>query len=99
MGNVQEIGSMAWWINREPLRSKEIGEGSGKTAAELNIDLVTHDTSDFLAYESITRSFSGYPNVLISREGFPGESGRDGRRILRSSGQAGSKEYGISRFL
>jgi hypothetical protein len=45
--------SLAFWMNKEPLRSKPLGTGSGKTARELGIDIVAHETDNFLAYESI----------------------------------------------
>jgi len=67
IGNEREINSFAWWLNREPLRSKPVGEGQGATAKELGIDVVLHDTKSLTALESITRAHSGEPNVLISR--------------------------------
>lgn len=67
MGNPNDVETTAWWLNREPLRSKPIGRGHGRTARELKLEYVTHETNSFSAYESITRSHSGKPNVLISR--------------------------------
>ena len=99
MGNPDELDSFAWWLNKEPLRSKPIGQGQGKTAQELNIHVVAHTTNSFLAYESITRAHSGEPNVLISRntaevtgegaifgDGFYTLAGRDGKPPLGNSG-------------
>ncbi len=68
-GDANTTDSLAWWMNKEPLRSKKIGEGTGKTAQELGLDIVAHETNNFLAYESITRAHTGDPNVLISRNG------------------------------
>lgn len=75
MGNRGQKGSVSWWLNREPLKSKPVGETLlGKTAAELGIDIVYHETNHFQASESIVRAHSGEPNVLISRQSAPGEA-------------------------
>jgi hypothetical protein len=79
MGDVDIENSDAWWLNREPLRSSPIGIGSGATAGQLGISIVAHETNNFLAYESITRSHTGEPNVLISRETAIGESAAYGK--------------------
>lgn len=67
MGNVKSKEDFAWWLNREPLRSKPIGQGDGATAKELHLEVVTHETQNLIALESITRAYSGEPNALISR--------------------------------
>lgn len=74
MGIKGEINSFAWWLNREPLRSKPVGQGQGATAKELGIQVVSHDTKSLAALESITRAHSGKPNVLISRHLEAGET-------------------------
>jgi hypothetical protein len=78
--NSNEPESLAWWLNREPLRTFDVGIGAGITAEELAKErgmsklIVSHETINFSAYESITRSEKGEPNALISREGgFEGE--------------------------
>ena len=71
--------SPAWWVNKEPLRSFELGQGRGKTAKELGIEIVSHDTVDFFIWTVITRSRKGEPNVFISREGVAGESAAYGK--------------------
>jgi HEAT repeat protein len=92
IGNLKTKDSLAWWIHRQPLTSKPVGKGSGKTAAELGIDIVAHQTSDFLAYESITRAHTGDSNVFMSRtdaaeehaihgDGFYTKKGREGLRL------------------
>lgn len=83
IGYQEVAGSVSWWMNKEPLRSKELGQPHhgvlyGKTAQELNIDIVSHETTSYLIYEAITRSHKGLPNVLISRSGAPGESAAHG---------------------
>ncbi len=96
MGNKDVQDSSAWWLNKEPLRSKAFGPGTGKTAKELNIDLVAHETSSFLAYESITRAHSGEPNVLISRNGFVGEGAGCGDGFYTQMGKYGARGTGLT---
>ena len=74
MGDKEKKNSSSWWINKAALESFEVGKGNGRTAKALEIDIVAHETNDFLSYESITRAHSGQPNVLISRKGFSGEN-------------------------
>ena len=107
---IQKEGTLSWWMNKEPLRSKPIGLGHGRRAEEIflnqmdenadknadksadksadknadksadkNADkngeiILSHETSDFKAYENITRSSRGEANAFISREGIEGES-------------------------
>ena len=73
-----------------------MGLGNGKTAAELGIEVVAHETNHFLAYESITRAHSGEPNVLTSREGAPGELAAFRRWILHSLGKSWGSWNGIN---
>lgn len=89
MGNLNEQDNFAWWLNREPLRSKPVGEGRGKTASELEIQIVAHETTSFLAYESITRAHSGEPNVLISRKNSIGEIAYYGDGFYTKRGKVG----------
>ncbi len=72
IGSRSSEGSIAWWMNKEPLPSWPIGT-SGATAKSLGIDIVSHETTSFFVYESITRSHKGVPNVLMSRRGVVGE--------------------------
>jgi len=96
VGKAREVGSLAWWMNKEPLRSKEVDGGSGKTAAELKIKIVAHETNNFLAYESITRSHTGAPNVLISRQGFSGENAAYGDGFYTRIGKEGAAGTGLT---
>ncbi len=96
MGNPSEQGNFAWWLNREPLRSKTVGEGRGKTARELNIQVVAHETNSFLAYESITRAHSGEPNVLISRQNSVGEAAAYGDGFYTRLGKVGARGTGLT---
>ncbi len=77
------IGSINWWLNKQPLLTKPIGqkvENSGPvvTAADLKITEVAHETTSFLVYEAITRSHKGLPNVFISRKNGLGEGAAHG---------------------
>lgn len=94
--NSGSIDSLAWWMNKEPLRSKPVGEGSGKTAESLGIQFVAHETHDFFAYESMTRSHLGKPNVFISREGSFGEAASHGDGFYTAIGRKGAKGTGIT---
>jgi hypothetical protein len=94
--------SLAWWLSKEPLRTKPVGEGSGKTAAEIAQELgvqelvVAHDTDNFLAYESITRAHTGDPNVLISRPGAAGEAAALGDGFYTQIGKKGAWDTGFT---
>jgi formylglycine-generating enzyme required for sulfatase activity len=96
MGNKDEMNSSAWWLNKEPLRSKVVGLGAGKTARELKIEVVAHETNSFLAYESITRSHSGEPNVLISRQNAAGEAAAYGNGFYTQIGKVGARGTGLT---
>jgi HEAT repeat protein len=96
MGDQNVQDSMAWWMSKEPLRSKPLGQGTGKTARELEITIVAHETKDFLAYESITRAHTGDPNVLISRNNTPGESAAYGDGFYTAIGREGARETGFT---
>jgi hypothetical protein len=95
-GNVSAQESLAWWLNKEPLRTLPVGSGSGKTAKELGLDVVAHETNNFLAYESITRAHTGDPNVLISRNGAPGEAAVSGDGFYTKVGQEGARGTGLT---
>ena len=91
MGDKEEEDSFAWWLNKEPLRSKEVGTGQGRTASELGIDVVAHETYTFTAHESITRAHSGEPNVLISRKNAVGEEAVYGDGFYTRLGTEGAR--------
>jgi hypothetical protein len=95
-GNPNQIESLAWWMNKEPLRTKPIGKGSGKTAKELGVDVVAHETNGFLAYESITRAHTGEPNVLISRDSVHSESAIYGDGFYTKIGKEGAANTGYT---
>src|SRR3989344_3555367 len=88
--------SLAWWLNREPLRSMPLQGKPGKTAKELKLDIVAHETNNFLAYESITRAHTGDPNVLISRNNAVGEAAAYGDGFYTKVGTTGARNTGFT---
>lgn len=96
MGNPAEIGNFAWWLNREPLRSGTVGEGSGRTARELKINVVAHETRTLLDYETILRTLDGKPNVFISRRNAPGERAIHGQGFYTRRGRTGAAGTGFT---
>jgi poly-D-alanine transfer protein DltD len=101
--NPDTIGSLAWWMNKEPLRTRKIGSGlntgltgKGRTARELGLDIVAHETNSFLAYESITRAHTGDPNVLISRVNTAGEGAAYGNGFYTRIGREGARGTGLT---
>jgi hypothetical protein len=88
--------SLALWMSKEPLRSSRLGQGKGKTAKELGIDIVAHETNNFLAYESITRAHTGDANVLISRDGHTAESAVLGDGFYTKIGTRGAAGTGLT---
>ena len=97
-----EEGSLAWWMNKEPLRTYQVGAGNGKTAAQLAADLgmpeivVSHETTNFLAYESITRAQTGDANVLSSRKDVKGELADYGDGFYVKMGHEGARGTGLT---
>jgi len=89
-------GALTWWLNREPLKSFSLGQGSGKTARELGITIVSHETKDFLAMESITRTNAGEPNAFISRSDVIGESAVYGDGFYTTIGRISSRGTGMT---
>ena len=94
--------SLAWWMNKEPLRSQAVGLGNGKTAIEIAKGLgqekliVAHETKSFLAYESITRAHTGDPNVFISRANESGEMAAYGNGFYTQIGRNGATGSGLT---
>jgi hypothetical protein len=79
-------------LRRRPLVSRPVGEGNGRRAHEIFGDgpiVVTHETRDFTAFESITRSRRGAPNVFESRRGYPGEFADHGDGFYLRHGEKG----------
>jgi len=94
--NPNSYESMAWWLSKEPLRQKPIGEGTGRTAGSLGITVVSHETREITAYENITRAHTGIPNVFISRQGTVGESAIYGNGFYTAVGNKGGARTGLT---
>jgi hypothetical protein len=101
--------SLATLLNREPLRSNyPVGHApwitdastshSGKTAREIGLDktLVSHETNSFLAYENITMSRIGKPNLFISRQNAQGEAAVHGNGAYTRIGRQGGRGTGLT---
>ena len=69
---------------------------TGKTAKDLGLEIVAHETNSFAAYESITRSHSGEPNVLISRGGAEHEQAALGDGFYTAIGRIGARGTGLT---
>ena len=74
-GDKNELNSMAWWLNRQPLQSYPLNTSTTyyETAEQLGLHYVVHTTSSSEAYESIVNSHDKRPNAFISRAKKEGE--------------------------
>ncbi|MEK7356293.1 MAG: hypothetical protein AAB250_07575, partial [Bdellovibrionota bacterium] len=95
-GDAEKIESMAWWLSKEPVRSSPVGLGRGKTAAQLGIDVVAHETNSYLSMESIARSHTGEPNVFASRQDAKGETAAYGWGFYTARGRKGMAGTGLT---
>jgi hypothetical protein len=86
VGATSEAGVL---LNKEPLPTLPLGKGFGKTAKELGLDLVSHETRDAAGYYSITNSIVGKPNVFISRQNAQGEAAVYGNGLYVGVGTTG----------
>jgi hypothetical protein len=91
--------TLAELITKEPLKSKTVGQGSGKTAKELGISSVAHDTRTLEAYTNIMRSLNGEPNVFISRKDTPGETAVFGDGFYTAKGTQGTGGFNVQILL
>jgi hypothetical protein len=92
----QGAAETAQLLDKEPLRTKTLGTGVGKTAQELGLSTVSHDTRNLDAYYSILRSPTGEPNVFISRNGIGGEVAAHGDGFYVRSGTTGAVANGLT---
>ncbi len=95
-GDTHVVDSLAWWMNKEPLRTVILGQGAGKTAKELGFDVIAHETKDFTAYENITSSYAGKPNAFISRKDSTGETAAHGDGFYAAIGRSGARKTGFT---
>jgi hypothetical protein len=98
-----EKESAAWWINKKPLTSQAVGQGTGRTAAEVARSqgvtgeiIVAHETNSMLAWESITKSHKGDPNVFTSRTSAVDESALHGEGFYTKIGREGARGTGLT---
>jgi len=106
LGTPNIVYSLSWWMNKEPLRSRPVGQGNGKTAKEIFAEhdwfdnngglTVAHETRNYFALESITRAHTGAPNVFISREHTPGEAAACGPGFYTQVGRRGAVGTGLT---
>jgi hypothetical protein len=96
LGDPKAVDTLGWWMNKVPLRSRTVGQGSGKTARELGITIVAHEAKDFLSYESMIRAHTGDPNLLISRKDLPGETAAFGDGFYTAEGIEGARGTGFT---
>lgn len=98
-------GSLAWWISKEPLRTKPVGLGRGRTiqqaAESMGIPwkefVIAHETCNYTVYEAITRDVTGRLNVLISRNNdIPGEYAFYGNGFYNMIGRIGARGTGLT---
>lgn len=101
--NPEVENSMAYWLSKEPLRTRELGKDGVKAKDLLkeyiNKDgdiIISHETNNFDAYESILKSHDGMPNFLISREGVAGEGAAFGEGAYTKIGKEGARGTGIT---
>ncbi|MFL5812028.1 MAG: hypothetical protein ACJ763_00505 [Bdellovibrionia bacterium] len=95
-GNVYQPESLAWWLTKEPLRAKPVGKGTGKTARELGLDTLAHETNSIQAYEIITSSLMGDANVLSSRDSAVDEAAKYGEGFYTKVGEQGDRNGGLN---
>ena len=102
LSNREAENSMAWWLNKESLKSYPLGQGGGKTAGELfepnenGEIIVAHETNSFPAFESITKAHDGEANVLISRDNIAGEAALHGDGHYTRIGRFGARNTGLT---
>jgi hypothetical protein len=89
MGDPNQVDSFAWWLSRKPLPSFRVGQGSGRTAADLGIDLLSHSTTDMKRFLSIIANPEGKPNLLMSEPNVVGLSAVYGSGVYMARGSKG----------
>lgn len=104
-----EATQLAWYLGKEPLRSFELGQGSGELASDywnrknLPVEkkhgylLLGHDTKDVDAFNSITYNIDNRPNIFISRDNAEAnERARYGDGLYTLPGENGAFNNGLS---
>lgn len=85
---------MRRFYDKENLAVKPLGRGTGKTAKELGLTYLTHQTEEMRVFSAITGSKVGRPNLFISRQmkrasngDIPGELARRGNGFYTMKGK------------
>lgn len=93
--NGPRANTLTWWLSKNPLATRPLGI-TGRTAAELGLSIVAHNTHSIAAVESITRPQNGRPNVFISRFAYPGETAMHGEGFYVKIGTSGAGGSGFT---
>jgi hypothetical protein len=90
-GSSNRVGSLAWWLNKEPLPLHPVGSApaGANTAGELGIKQVAHETHDF-AHRLISWRYDALPRAFVSREGQLGETAHYGKGFYTANGNNAS---------
>jgi hypothetical protein len=105
LSDQRDRNQMGFWLSKEPLRSKPVGQGKGRTLKEIAEELkipweeftLSHETDSLLSYESMTRDRKGAPNVYISRKANQqGESAIHGDGFYTKIGKEGARGTGYT---
>lgn len=97
----QGDADLEYRLGRSPLRSYPIGQGpgdspTGKTARDLGISDLAHDTQSIEAFESMAMSKRGYANVYLSVQGVGSERAIYGDAFYTMPGRKGLWGTGIT---
>ena len=93
--NGPRIKSVWWWLNKVPLPTRPLGT-SGRTATEIGLYKVSHNTHNIETIHSITRSKDRSPNVFKSRFAYPGETAMHGDGFYTKIGDSGAGGSGYT---
>jgi hypothetical protein len=105
LSNPTDRSQMGFWLSKEPLRTKPVGEGRGRTLKQIAEELkipweeftLSHETDSLLSYESMTRDRKGAPNVYISRNSnHQGETAAHGDGFYTRIGKEGATGSGYT---
>ncbi len=99
MGNPRKLDSASHLLNKEPLRSYPVGQGGGRTAAQLGLSIVNHGTRSREVYDAITSSPSGEPNAFISRAYAFRENANYGNGFYTAKGTDDAYNFGLKVYL
>lgn len=102
MSSLQQIDSLAHWMNREPLRSYELSQIGTKASERFKSTapiMLAHETSSFDNYDNILKSNSEFPSLFISRTKSIGEEAKHGEGLYTKLGTIGGRGTGLAIYL